>query len=69
MGKQKENLVIQLIELMSDYQWHSSQELADKISFRFGDAIYRARKSGYEIEKNRLKNNEYEYRLISKQNN
>lgn len=66
MPKTKVSLVTRLIDLLSDGKWHTSQELAEKISFRFGATIHTARKSGYNIESNRIENQDYEYRLIPK---
>lgn len=40
-----------LIAILKDGKWHSSDELAANVSFRFGDTIFKARKKGHLIEK------------------
>lgn len=53
-----------LITLLNDGQWHSSNELAAKVSYRFAHTVYQARKQGYCIETRKIKNlNYYEYRI------
>lgn len=52
-----------LLQLMGDGQWHYPQELT-AVSHRFGDTIDRARRKGYLIETERLKGNNYRYRLV-----
>jgi hypothetical protein len=39
-----------LIAVLKDGQWHSSDELANKVSWRFGHTVFEARKKGYSIE-------------------
>ncbi|MGI0488784.1 type VII toxin-antitoxin system MntA family adenylyltransferase antitoxin [Pantanalinema rosaneae CENA516] len=56
----------QLISLLSDGKWHSSRELAEKVSWRFGHAVYEARKQGYQVEKHQT-NNCSEYRILNPQ--
>ena len=55
--------LVHLTELLTDGFWHSGEELSQKVSWRFGAAVQEARKKGYMIEKRRLENNRYEYRL------
>jgi predicted nucleotidyltransferase len=55
----------QLLKLLEDGQWHSSNELVSKVSFRFAHSIFQARKQGLEIETRRETNNQFEYRLVS----
>jgi hypothetical protein len=52
-----------LLAVLSDEQWHSSDELALKVSFRFGHTIFEARKKGYPVETRRVAHNQFEYRL------
>ena len=52
-----------LIVLLRDRQWHSSKELAVKVSWRFGHTVFEARKKGYPIEIRKVDRNEFEYRM------
>ncbi|GAB4287927.1 MAG: hypothetical protein Fur0025_21840 [Oscillatoriaceae cyanobacterium] len=52
-----------LLQLMGDGQWHYPPDLT-AVSHRFGDTIDRARRKGYLIETERLKGNNYRYRLV-----
>ncbi len=53
-----------LLELFSDGQWHSGEEIAARVSFRFTAALHEVRKQGYAIE-TREANNQFEYRVLS----
>ena len=53
-----------LIAILKDGKWHSSDELATNVSFRFGHTIFEARKKGYLIEKKQVAHNQFEYRLL-----
>lgn len=53
----------QLIAILKDGKWHSSEELAAKVSWRFGHTVFEARKKGYCIEKQKVAHNQYEYRM------
>ena len=54
-----------LLRVLGDYLWHSSDELADKVSHRFGDTIHKARKKGYVIEERRINHShKHEYRML-----
>jgi hypothetical protein len=53
-----------LIAILKDGKWHSSDELAANVSFRFGHTIFEARKKGYLIEKKQVAKNQFEYRLL-----
>jgi predicted nucleotidyltransferase len=55
----------QLISLLSDGKWHSSQEISEKVAWRFGHTIYEARKQGYQIETHKPANNRFEYRILN----
>lgn len=52
-----------LITILKDGNWHSSDELARDVSFRFGDTVFKARKKGYLIDKRQVAHNQFEYRL------
>jgi hypothetical protein len=52
-----------LLEILSDKAWHSSEELASKVGFRFGDTIFKARKKGYCVETRPFAHNQFEYRI------
>ena len=60
----KQNNCKRLIELLKDYEWHSSDELAFKVSWRFGHTIFEARKKGFVIETRQIAHNKFEYRLL-----
>lgn len=53
-----------LIETLKDSEWHSSDELAAKVSLRFTHTVFEARKKGYQVEKRKLAHNQYEYRML-----
>jgi hypothetical protein len=54
-----------LIAILKDGKWHSSDELAAKVSFRFGHTVFEARKKGYFVEKRQVAYNQFEYRLLA----
>lgn len=39
-----------LLEVLADGEWHLGNELAQKVGWRFADAVHKARKQGYMIE-------------------
>lgn len=53
-----------LLSILKDGHWHSSDELAAKVSWRFGHTVYEARKKGYSIELRKVAHNQFEYRLV-----
>jgi uncharacterized protein len=59
----KERKQEQLIDLLSDEQWHSGEEIAARIGFRFGAIIHEARKNGYSIETRKTTHNQFECRI------
>lgn len=59
----KESLPHRLLVLMSDREWHSYDELVEKISHRFSATIHVLKKQGYNVEKRRIEGQRYEYRL------
>lgn len=56
MHKRKKTKVELLIEALSDSEWHWGDELAlpEKVGWRFGDAVLKARKKGYPIITERI---------------
>jgi hypothetical protein len=53
-----------LIAVLKDGEWHSGDELAAKVSFRFGHTVFEGRNKGYFIDKRRIAHNRFEYRLL-----
>lgn len=54
-----------LIAILKDGKWHSSDELAIKVSWRFGHTVFEARKKGCLIEKRKVAHNQFQYRLLA----
>lgn len=54
----------QLISLLKDGKWHSSQEISEQVTLRFGHTVYEARKRGCQIEKH-CTNSHFEYRILN----
>ncbi|BAY41307.1 hypothetical protein NIES2111_57030 (plasmid) [Nostoc sp. NIES-2111] len=54
-----------LLAILKDGKWHSSDELAAKVSFRFGHTVFEAREKGYVVEKRQVAYNQFEYRLLA----
>jgi hypothetical protein len=54
-----------LLAVLADGRWHSADELAYKVSFRFGHTIFEAREKDYPVEKRKISHNRYEYRMAS----
>jgi hypothetical protein len=52
-----------LLGLLADYEWHWSEELASKVSWRFGATIKDARDEGYPIERDQV-GPKHRYRLV-----
>lgn len=61
----KDNLPNRMLQLMSDSAWHSKEELVDKISHRFSATMHILKKQGYRFERRHIQGQQYEYRLIS----
>ncbi len=55
-----------LIAILKDGNWHSSDELAANVSFRFGHTVFEARKKGYVVEKRPIAHNQFQYRLLAR---
>ncbi|MGL5062759.1 MAG: hypothetical protein ACRC62_22525 [Microcoleus sp.] len=64
MSQKKTNLE-KLLTLLKDGKWHSANELAVEISWRFGHTVLEARRKGYPVEKRKIAHNQFEYRLMS----
>lgn len=62
----KNTLCDRIIELMSDGNWYSTEDLVEKISHRFSATMYTLKKQGYKFEKRHSEGNRYEYRLVVK---
>jgi biotin operon repressor len=60
----KQTNLERLIQLLRDGQWHSGDELAFHVSWRFGHTVLVARRRGYQIEKRKIARNQFEYRLL-----
>ncbi|MBP0027886.1 MAG: hypothetical protein J7529_05820 [Roseofilum sp. Guam] len=60
----KETLGERLLHLMSDGNWHSTQELVEKISHRFSATMHKLKQRGYQFDKRHIEKSQYEYRLI-----
>jgi hypothetical protein len=60
----KTNLADQMLHLMSDGGWHSTEELVEKVSHRFSATMHTLRKKGYKFQKRHLEGGQYEYRLV-----
>ena len=56
-----------LMEVLRDGKWHSGDELAVKISYRFGHTVFEARRRGCSIEKRQVGRSRFEYRMLMAQ--
>ncbi len=61
----KKTKLDKLIEVLRDGRWHSADELAAKVTFRFSDTIFKGRQKGYCIEKRQVGRSQFEYRLVT----
>ncbi|WP_017662200.1 hypothetical protein [Baaleninema simplex] len=59
-----DSLPNQMIRLMSDGQWHSADELIEKVSHRFSATKHVLEKRGYKFDRRRVKGQQFEYRLL-----
>lgn len=57
--------VDKLLALLSDNKWHTANELTYTVGHRFGDAIHKARKLGYDIDKRTVNHNEFQYQCLN----
>lgn len=53
-----------LMLVLSDGNWHSTEELVQEVGHRFSATIHRAKQRGDRIEKRRVDKNQFEYRLL-----
>jgi hypothetical protein len=52
--------------VLSDYEWHSTEELVQSVGHRFSATIHVAvRQYGFEIEKRRSSDRQFEYRRLN----
>jgi hypothetical protein len=63
MKNQKSTKVELLLSVLSDHDWHWAEELATKVSWRFGATIKEARDKAYPIETQRV-GLQHRYRLV-----
>ncbi len=63
MTDRKTTKLALLIALLGDYDWHWAEELANKVSWRFGATIKEARYKGYSIETDPV-GKKHRYRLV-----
>lgn len=59
-----DNLPDRMLRLMSDGNWHSQEELVEKISHRFSATKHLLNKRGYKFEKQCIEKQRYKYRLV-----
>jgi len=50
--------------VLSDGNWHSTEELVQEVGHRFSATIHVAKQRGDRIEKRRVDKNQFEYRLV-----
>lgn len=66
MRKPKKTKVQLLLELLRDGTWHLNDELAFIVGYRFGDAVKKARRKGYNIKTERTGvGQQHKYRLLT----
>lgn len=53
-----------LLHVLADGGWHSTEELVQKVGHRFSATIHVAKRKGDRIEKRRVDNKQFEYRLV-----
>jgi hypothetical protein len=53
-----------LLKVLSDGNWHSTEELVREVGHRFSATIHIAKQKGDQIEKRRVGKNQFEYRLL-----
>lgn len=63
MYTKRKNKVDVLLDILSDHEWHWSDELASKVGWRFGATIKEARYRKYPIETGRV-GSQWRYRLL-----
>ena len=63
MADKKTTKLTLLLALLSDHDWHWGEELANKVSWRFGATIKEARDKGYPIRRDPV-GKKHRYRLV-----
>jgi hypothetical protein len=53
-----------LMLVLFDGNWHTTEELVQKVGHRFSATIHVAKQRGDRIEKRRCDRNQFEYRLL-----
>lgn len=53
-----------LLQVLSDGNWHSTEELVQEVGHRFSATIHVAKQKGDRVEKRRVDRNQFEYRLL-----
>ncbi|MGI0494991.1 hypothetical protein ACN4EG_24665 [Alkalinema pantanalense CENA528] len=53
-----------LVTVMQDGEWHSTEDLVQRVGHRFSATKHVAEKQGYQFEKRR-QGNQFEYRMVS----
>jgi len=61
---QKQTQLSKLLQILSDGLWHSGEELATEVGWRFGAVVHQARNKGFDIETSMLGHKQYQYRLV-----
>lgn len=61
----KNNLPSKMLQLMSDGEWHSREELIEKVSHRYSATMHTLKKEGYQFEKQHVRGQQYEFRLVA----
>jgi hypothetical protein len=57
----------QLSLVLSDGNWHSTEELVQEVGHRFSATMHTAiKRNGYRIEKRRGSDRQYEYRIVGR---
>ena len=59
-----DSLPNRMMRLMSDGQWHSADELIEKVSHRFSATKHVLQKRGYKFDTRRVSGQQWEYRLL-----
>jgi hypothetical protein len=54
-----------LLNILHDYAWHATKELSHRVGHTFGGFIFKLRRNGYAIEREKhpLKRYQHQYRL------
>ncbi len=63
MYNRKKTKVAVLLDILSDHEWHWSDELAAKVGWRFGATIKEARYQGHQLETDN-EGKKWKYRLL-----